>query len=222
LASPFKIQVFVADAEAITQITNRRNDFPKPLEMYGALNIYGMNLVSTEGPDWRMHRKLVAPSFGEKNNEMVFKESLHHAQSLLSLWTGPDGNGNKTINDPAVAAMSFALFVISSAGFDVRVTWPHEEESRRVSKTDASKSMLVGSEVPPGHKMTYRQALSDLLHNIMWTQIIPPKYLRKSASQSSCRLLFAARVLIDPISEIPCQNPSHGWCSSCRMGPVHG
>ena len=178
VATPNRISAFVADAEAVIQITTRRNDFPKPLEMYGALDIYGKNLVSTEGPDWRMHRKLTAPSFGEKNNELVFKESLHHARSLLSLWTGPDGNGNETVQEPAVATMSFALFVISSAGFDVRVNWPHEEKSRASSvESDESKSMLVGSERPAGHKMTYREAISELLHNIMWTQIIPPKYL---------------------------------------------
>lgn len=178
IASATRLSAFVADAEAVTQITTRRNDFPKPLEMYGALDIYGKNLVSTEGSDWRMHRKLTAPSFGEKNNELVFKESLHHARSLLGLWTGPNGQGNETIQDPAVATMSFALFVISSAGFDVRVKWPHEEKTRASSvESDESKSMLVGSEKSAGHKMTYREAISELLHNIMWTQIIPPRYL---------------------------------------------
>jgi cytochrome P450 len=178
IASATRLTAFVADAEAVTQITTRRNDFPKPLEMYGALDIYGKNLVSTEGSDWRMHRKLAAPSFGEKNNELVFTESLHHARSLLGLWTGPEGQGNETVQDPAVATMSFALFVISSAGFDVRVKWPHEEKSRASSvESDETKSMLVGSEKPAGHKMTYREAISELLHNIMWTQIIPPKYL---------------------------------------------
>ncbi|KAF2996418.1 hypothetical protein E8E13_002681 [Curvularia kusanoi] len=178
IASATRLSAFVADAEAVTQITARRNDFPKPLEMYGALDIYGKNLVSTEGSDWRMHRKLTAPSFGEKNNELVFTESLHHAKSLLGLWTGPEGQGNETVQDPAIATMSFALFVISSAGFDVRVKWPHEEKSRAASvESDEKKSMLVGSEKSGGHKMTYREAISELLHNIMWTQIIPPKYL---------------------------------------------
>ena len=179
VVSPRQIHAFVADAEAVTQITTRRNDFPKPLEMYGALDIYGKNLVSTEGADWRMHRKLAAPSFGEKNNELVFTESLHHAQSLLSLWTGPDGQGNQTVAEPSVGAMNFALYVISSAGFDVRVVWPHEEGKQGSQRKSDGKSMFVGSEVPSGHKMNYREALSELLHNIMWTQIIPPKYLRK-------------------------------------------
>ena len=60
--SPSKISAFVADAEAITQITTRRNDFPKPLHLYGRLDIYGKNLVSTEGSDWRKHRRLTAPT----------------------------------------------------------------------------------------------------------------------------------------------------------------
>lgn len=179
LASPSSLIVFVASAEVVTQITQRRNDFPKPLEMYTALDIYGKNLVSTEGADWRMHRKLAAPSFGEKNNELVFTETLYHAQSLLGLWAGPDGKGNLTVQDPALGAMNFALYVISSAGFDVRVVWAHEEKARRLGE-ESGRKVLGGSDIPPGHTMNYREALGELLHNIMWTQIIPPRYLRKS------------------------------------------
>ena len=177
VASPSRLTVFVADAEAMTQITTRRNDFPKPLDMYGSLNIYGMNLVSTEGPTWRSHRKLVAPSFGDKNNELVFRETIHHAKSLLGLWTGPDGKGNQTISDPSTATMNFALYVISSAGFDVRVVWPHEEDKMAASNEGGDETMFVGSKPPPGHTLSYREALSELLHNIMWTQIIPIKWL---------------------------------------------
>ncbi|KAF2012229.1 cytochrome P450 [Aaosphaeria arxii CBS 175.79] len=184
VVSPYKINAFVADAETNTQITTRRNDFPKPLDMYGALDIYGKNLVSTEGSDWRMHRKLTAPAFSEKNNELVFVESLHHAKSLLRLWTGADGKGDTTITDPALDTMRFALYVVSRAGFDVRVFWPHEEEARAngqfaEEKTDTN-SLSVTSEVPEGHSMNYREAISELLENMMWTQIIPPKYLPMS------------------------------------------
>ncbi|KAH7081844.1 cytochrome P450 monooxygenase-like protein [Paraphoma chrysanthemicola] len=180
LASPTIIHCFVADAEAMTQITTRRADFPKPLEMYKALDIYGKNLVSTEGADWRMHRKLAAPSFGEKNNELVFTESLHHAKSLIGLWAGADGRGNQTVAEPSLGAMNFALYVISSAGFDVRVVWPHEEGKSVAERKSGGKSMFVGSEIPAGHEMSYRKALSELLHNIMWTIIMPQKLLEKS------------------------------------------
>ena len=214
VVAPTRIHCFVADAEAVTQITTRRNDFPKPLEMYGALDIYGKNLVSTEGADWRMHRKLAAPSFGEKNNELVFTESLHHAQSLLGLWTGPDGRGNQTVVDPSLGAMNFALYVISSAGFDVRVVWPHEEGNQAFQRKSEGKSMFVGSEVPAGHQMNYREALSELLHNIMWTQVIPPKYLRKFYSPLSVRTITMSfrgkQFILTPLnSEISNQGSSH-------------
>jgi cytochrome P450 len=218
VASPTRIHCFVADAEVMTQITTRRTDFPKPLEMYRALDVYGKNLVSTEGADWRMHRKLAAPSFGEKNNELVFTESIHHAKSLLGLWTGADGRGNQTVADPSNGAMNFALYVISSAGFDVRVVWPHEEGMPTTDREAGGKSMFVSSEIPAGHQMSYREALSELLHNIMWTIIIPPKYLRKSNTACAMYKLM----LTDSNSKIANQVPPHDRQSRCRMGSVHG
>ncbi|KAL5114395.1 hypothetical protein ACEQ8H_007705 [Pleosporales sp. CAS-2024a] len=179
-ASCTRIQCFVANAAAITQITTRRNDFPKPLDMYTGLELYGKNLVTTEGAEWRMHRKLVAPSFGEKNNELVFTESIHHAKALLRLWTGADGRGDQTVADPSQGAMNIALYIISSAGFDVRVVWPHEEGLPTPDRKTEGESMLVGSETPSGHEMNYRQALGEVLHNFMWTIILPTKYLLKS------------------------------------------
>lgn len=188
VASPTKLTAFVADAEVVTQITTRRNDFPKPLELYHRLDIYGKNLVSTEGSDWRMHRKLTAPSFGEKNNELVFIETLHNTQSLLRLWTGPEGIESKTLKDAATDTMRWALYIISGAGFNLRVKWPHEEEEEP-KVVEAEDSVFMSSQVPPGHKMTYREALSELLHNIMWTMIGPPEYLSKSATSPLGRFM---------------------------------
>ncbi|KAF2495368.1 cytochrome P450 monooxygenase-like protein [Lophium mytilinum] len=169
-----KLHMYIADAEVITQVTTRRNDFPKPLQMYKRLDIYGKNVVSTEGATWRQHRKISAPSFTEKNNELVFKETLHHGQALVRLWTGESGRESRTIQDSATDTMRFALYVISSAGFDVRVLWSHEE------KEEAGNAKSVGSTAPPGHKLSYRDAISSLLENIMWTQVFPKWVLENS------------------------------------------
>ncbi|KAF2634193.1 cytochrome P450 monooxygenase-like protein [Massarina eburnea CBS 473.64] len=180
-ASPTKVTAFVADADVVTQITTRRNDFPKPLEMYHRLDIYGKNLVSTEGSDWRMHRKMTAPSFGERNNELVFSETLHNTQSLLRLWSSKGKTEDRNL-DVANDTMRWALYIISGAGFNVRVTWPHEENDEKFKTTEKPNedSVLMGSQVPSGHEMSYRQALSELLHNIMWTMMGPPNFLKKS------------------------------------------
>ncbi|KAF2747075.1 cytochrome P450 monooxygenase-like protein [Sporormia fimetaria CBS 119925] len=180
LVSPFSLNAFVASAEVITQITTRRNDFPKPLRLYKRMDIYGKNLLTTEGQAWRMHRRLTAPSFGEKNNEVVFKESVHHAQALANLWAGETGSGNATIADPAQDTTRFALYIISRAGFDVRVLWPHEEGDDLKDTNAQGNSVIASSVPPPGHKMDYREALSSLLENIMWSQVMPPAWLLKS------------------------------------------
>lgn len=38
--------------------------------------MWGPNILITDGADWRRHRKVVAPSFSEQNNEVVWTETL--------------------------------------------------------------------------------------------------------------------------------------------------
>jgi len=71
LVAPGQNTMFVADPDVITQITNRRNDFPKPTQMYKAVDIFGKNVVSTEGSVWRQHRKITSVPFTEANNRLV-------------------------------------------------------------------------------------------------------------------------------------------------------
>ena len=42
-----------------------RQKFPKPVYSYRVLNFYGNNIVSAEFNEWKRHRKIVAPAFGE-------------------------------------------------------------------------------------------------------------------------------------------------------------
>lgn len=69
----------------------------------------------------------------------------------------------KPIIDVAAATMRLSLHVISRAGFGRRLLWPHEEMAREKE---------VGK-VPPGHTMTYKDALSILLDNILFAFLLP-------------------------------------------------
>lgn len=86
IVSPGGLDLLVADADVVGQMTTRRNDFPKPIERYAGVDIYGKNVVSTEGAYWRHHRKITSPPFTEKNNYLVWQESLHQAQSMMAGW----------------------------------------------------------------------------------------------------------------------------------------
>ena len=165
IVSPGANTLYVADPEAITQITTRRNDFPKPIWIYRSVDIYGKNVVSTEGAIWRHHRKITSPPFTEKNNHVVWTESLHQAQSMVSGWVSPDAQSSGPIWDVAAQAMRLSLHVISRAGFGERLEWPHEEKDKTI---------------PAGHTLSYKDALSTLLENIIPVMLTPRWLLPRS------------------------------------------
>lgn len=69
--APGGIMMFTCDPAVVSQITTRRNDFPKPTHIYRSVDIYGKNVVSSEGQVWRNHRKATSPPFTEANNHLV-------------------------------------------------------------------------------------------------------------------------------------------------------
>ena len=165
IVSPGELQLLVADADCLSQMTTRRNDFPKPTERYESVDIFGKNVVSTEGAYWRHHRKITSPPFTEKNNYLVWQESLHQAQSMMAGWMGKNPENSGPLKTIASEAMRLSLHVISRAGFGVRLGWPHEE-------TD--------EELPEGHTLSYKDALSGLLENIIVVMLTPSLMLKYS------------------------------------------
>jgi cytochrome P450 len=179
IASPGQMYMNCSNAEAIMQITARRNDFQKPIEIYGIVDIFGKSVLTTEGGEWKRHRRIVAPAFSEKSNALVWKESLSQAASMLAFWSKFDGNGPDNINvkDTARETALMTLHVISGAGFGVRQVWDGESEE------------LLGTKVVPGfntaklsgnHRLAFKDAINTLLHGMIWVGIFPIWILSKS------------------------------------------
>jgi hypothetical protein len=77
---PGGLQLCVADAEIIYDILQRRKDFRRNMEEMAVLNVYGKNLSTTDDQEWQRHRKMTAVTFTEKNNELVWTQSLIQAK----------------------------------------------------------------------------------------------------------------------------------------------
>ncbi|KAK4694031.1 hypothetical protein P7C71_g3472, partial [Lecanoromycetidae sp. Uapishka_2] len=169
--SPERNVLYTADPDVISQITTRRNDFPKALEVYESLKIYGNNVVTSEGQLWRHHRKIVSPPFTEKNNHLVWAETLDQTRAMLNSWL----DGGPTIYTIADDAMRLSLHVISRAGFGVHLQWPGQEKRHENGHAKGSGNN-VSDAIPAGHKMSYTDALGLLLHNIL-TVLIVPRFL---------------------------------------------
>ena len=103
------------------QIATQHNAFPKPLAVYKLLSIFGPNIVATEGEEWRRHRKIVARSFGETNNRLVWEETTKIVLDLFARWDR-QGNGDDVRVPSARELMrEIAVMVISIAGEDPHI-----------------------------------------------------------------------------------------------------
>ena len=182
--SPWRIQLSTAEADVISQITSRKNDFPKALEVYESLRIYGNNVVTSEGQLWRNHRKITSPQFSESNNHLVWAETLEQCQAMINGWF--DGStakkGSKTIRTLKEDTMRLSLYVISRAGFGIQLQWPATEsaDTNGHSKTN-EKHSTSSSEISQGHTMSYTDALGSILHNVFWVLILSPFLLSNSS-----------------------------------------
>lgn len=125
--------------------------------------------MSTEGTDWKLHRKVTSPGFNEKNNVLVFQESIAQAQGMLRKWLGPGGKGNHTLTEVPMDSMRVTLHVISKIGFGVGLLWPGEE----LTEKDKASLNYSSHEPTEGFTMSFEHALSHLLENLIWVLLIP-------------------------------------------------
>ena len=162
--------MFTMNAEAIRQFTSRREHFPKPMENYEILSIFGKNVLATEGPLWRMHRRVTAASFNERNAAHTFAEAINQAQGMISSWLGPDGRPAGTIASLERDTLTLALNIIGYVGFGLRLLWPGQTLP---ADTDPRLAKYGTRDPPPGHTMSFTDALATTLEKLIALLIVP-------------------------------------------------
>jgi cytochrome P450 len=189
VVAPTATSLMTADPSVINQITTRRNDFPKPIYLYEGIDIYGKNVVTTEGPVWRRHRKSTIPPFGEKNNRLVWSESIFQAEQMIYHWKVTSEKTNKSksekpskslsslISELGHDTMRLSLYVISRAGFDVRCDWPES------SGDTAKEGVMSSTYVPKGFELSYVNSLESLLHRLIALIMLPTWFLKYAPFQ---------------------------------------
>ncbi|KAI1762843.1 cytochrome P450 [Hypoxylon sp. FL1150] len=198
IVSPGKIICFTENAEALHQITSKREAFPKPTEAYAILGQYGQNVVTLEGAQWRMHRKITSASFNEKNASLVFKESISQTLGLINMWLGPDGNGNKTFKTIEQDTASLMLNIIANIGFGLKILWPGQEFP---ADADPRLAKYATQEAPEGHTMSFVNALARTLDYLILLLIAPKWMLRIVPSKRAKEALEAESNFVGYLNE---------------------
>ncbi|KAG9228522.1 cytochrome P450 [Amylocarpus encephaloides] len=196
---PGGAQLWSSSADINAQILQRKNDFVKNIEDYYALNIYGVNVVSTEGAVWQRHRKITGPPFNEKNSSLVFEETLSQAKSMLASFTQnldgseADPGREPIVEDLARWTMTLTLNVISSASLAIKAVWP-------ASSVASSTSNLVNDEERPTKPETedglpFQKSFDSVMTNVrilvaLWSlpslllDYLPIKYFQEILKSS--------------------------------------
>ncbi|RHZ53727.1 cytochrome P450 [Aspergillus thermomutatus] len=167
VVTPENIVCHIADASLVTQICNARQSFPKPVWQYTMLNLYGPNLVTCEDQAWAHHRRHAAPTFNEKNNALVWQESIRQVTEMLDHWQTSGTSGK--LQGFVVAStrgdlLNFSLNVLSGAGFGMKLPFkPLPQES-----TNDPNDMFKDTVKPPeGFSFTFRSAVAYMNLRIM-------------------------------------------------------
>ncbi|KAL2919019.1 hypothetical protein HK105_201289 [Polyrhizophydium stewartii] len=163
----------VADPDLIHEIVTRKTDFPKPIEFYGILDLFGRNVVTTEHAEWRRHRKVAAPQFSEKNNMFVHRETVRTVKDMFRAWDSTAaqspaqsaetsallaGNTGGVVIDVTNDMMKLALHVISSAGFGLKIDWVESESELKL---------------PANHKMSFKTAIEEVINSLLLKLMLP-------------------------------------------------
>ncbi|THV03109.1 cytochrome P450 [Dendrothele bispora CBS 962.96] len=155
-AFPSEPFVNIADPAIIKEVTSSRARFPKPVEQYTVLSFFGRNIVASEGEEWKKYRKISAPAFSDRNNKLVWDESLRIMEDLFTnVW----GDQDTMVVDHCVdITLPIALFVIGVAGFGRKISW---------------QSDLI---IPPNHSMTFKDALHEVTVGV-FTKLVFPRWM---------------------------------------------
>ncbi|TPR05238.1 Fungal specific transcription factor domain family protein [Aspergillus niger] len=162
LVNPRGVFCSVADASVVCQIVNARQDFPKPVKLYRILDMYGPNVVTCEDKEWSHHRRYTATTFHEKNNALVWEESIQQTQDMIAQWAEASpldstrGSGF-TVESTRDDIHKLTLNVLSGAGFGVKAPFKLLPQESLKNPEDIFRD----SPTPPtGFDFTFRSVVA--------------------------------------------------------------
>ncbi|KAL1621699.1 hypothetical protein SLS56_009097 [Neofusicoccum ribis] len=150
-ATPGKLEIFTVDAAISDQVLTKKREFPKPFEVAQILDVYGPSLGSVDDENWARHRKITAGSFADKNNRLVWRESVRQAKQMAELAAREPATRSVTKD-----TLTLSIHVLTSAAFGIEYDFRSSSEEV----------------IPEGHQRSYRQCLQAVLHDVLILLII--------------------------------------------------
>ena len=160
--------IFVGDASAVKRIFNDRHTWVKDTEHYKLMAFFGQNIITTEGDQWLRHRTVTRKAFGEKNNALMWTETISSLQEWFDDWDAQIASGSHTTVNTTDAMRDVALAIIASAGFGMHFG--------KRSSDDRETKTFNSSKPHPGFKMSFSESLFVAI-DTMVVKVLVPRFL---------------------------------------------
>ncbi|KAK7908714.1 hypothetical protein PG985_016017 [Apiospora marii] len=168
--TPGRNWLYICDPETLVDIFRRRTDFPRPLELFAILDVFGDNLATVDGDQWKKHRKIASSCFNEANNAIVWSESLSQADDMMRYWTA-----RPAVSSIADDLRTLSLHVLSRAGFGKAFKFQAHHEKAAVATN-------------------YKESLKMVLDNCVLIMALGTKFLSKPWLPARLRRVYQAYV----------------------------
>ncbi|KAG8217977.1 cytochrome P450 [Butyriboletus roseoflavus] len=115
--------LYTRSLEVGRQILSGGSDtFDKSPALEGLFSFWGPNIVDAYGDQWRKHRKISSPAFGNNTFANVWDASC---KLFAEMTTAEDWASKDVIEVPSIDSVTFkySLTIFTSVGFGVPLTW---------------------------------------------------------------------------------------------------
>lgn len=120
------------------------------------LDIFGLNVVTTNGPAWERHRRVTVPPFNERISETVWDESGRQGAGARAKWMAASASGG-VVRSTQSDTTRIAFNVLSAAGYGLTFDFDDVKGQSGLSEADRAA----------GHRMSYRDSLFLLLDDFV-------------------------------------------------------
>ncbi|KAK8081414.1 hypothetical protein PG996_000195 [Apiospora saccharicola] len=164
--------LYVCEPDTLVEIFRRRTDFPRPLELFAMLDVFGDNLATVDGDQWKRHRKIARSCFNESVNAIVWSESFSQADDMMRYWASRPAGVSSSADD----LRTLSLHVLSRAGFGKSFQFQGHLEKKAVAATN------------------YKDSLQTVLENCIVIMALGTKFLANPWLPARLRRVYRAYV----------------------------
>ncbi|KAF5370348.1 hypothetical protein D9758_006940 [Tetrapyrgos nigripes] len=178
----------VSDPALFKKITSSRAEFPKPTEQYVALRVFGRNILTEEGEEWKKYKRICAPAFSEPNNRLVWDYVIRIMTDFFEeVWLShqTELDTEIIIEDFKIPCTQFALRIIVAAAFGQLLSWKSVDTSyvsfSSLNKSDSSLGAHTGPDASKS-KLTIEQIFEIISEGFVLKLILPDWLFRNAES----------------------------------------